>query len=219
MTKLLGILVTTVTLLGCSQPVATITTAGLDKTAHSQHILQWDADFYEQAEEAARKVLTGYLAASDDITGSGGLNPDAIEPWVSPGWLPKEREGFAHYRDTQERTVGVSRFDTAVVQLARFTPEKVFDIGVMVCVDTTEVMVMPLDALNPPDEVLEWHPNYHDFDGTDQEWAVIEDYFATVPVRGGDRRTIVFWFVGETLDDLVIDSSEEWWGANQCLAR
>jgi hypothetical protein len=97
------------------------------------------------------------------------------------------------------------------------TPEKIWDVGVMVCVDTTEVMVIPLDAPDPPDEVLEWYPNYQDFEGTDQEWTAIEDYFATVPVRAGDRRTIVFWFVGETLQDLVVDSSEEWWGANGCL--
>lgn len=218
MNQVLGIIAATVALVGCSAPRAAITPTGFHEPTKPQHIVQWDVDFYEQAGEAASRVLSGYLSASDDITAAGGLNPEAIEPWVSPPWLPKEREGFAFFITHHERTVGVSRFDNPVVQLARLTPEKMLDVGVMVCIDTTEVMVIPLDAPDPPDEVMMWHPNYQDFEGTDQEWAVIEDYFATVPVRGGDRRTIVFWFVGETLEDLVVDSSEEWWGANWCLS-
>jgi hypothetical protein len=217
MNPLVGMFVAAVTLVGCSQPLATSTPTVLQPSPPAEQILQWDVDFYEQAEEAASRVLTGYLSASDDITRFGGLDSTAIDTWVSALWLPKELEGFAYFVDNQERTVGVSRFDTPVVQLARFTPEGMFDVGVMVCVDTTEVMVIPLDAPDPPDEVVQWHPNYQDFEGTDEEWTVIEDYFATVPIRGGDRRTIVFWLVGETLDALVIDSSEEWWGANQCL--
>ena len=217
MNRLVGLFVATLTLVGCSQPVTTSNPAGVEHTPQIEPMLKWDVDFYEQAEVAASRVLTGYLGASDDITRSGGLDSQAIEAWVSTLWLPKEREGFGYFIDNQERTVGVSRFDTLVVQLVRFTPEETFDVGVMVCVDTTEVMVIALDAPDPPDEVVQWHPNYQEFDGTDDEWAVIEDYFASVPVRGGDRRTIVFWLVGDTLGDLVIDSSEEWWGTNQCL--
>lgn len=177
----------------------------------------WTDDFYERVEDQAIVVLAGYLAASDTVTQDGGVDPSPIYSWVSPSWLPKELEGFSHFVNKQERTVGVSTFDTPVVQLARFTPEEMFDVGVMVCVDTTAVMVIPQSATDPPEEVLAWHPNYDDFTGTEQEWAVVQEYFDSVLVRTGDRRTIVFWLVGETLDRLVVDSSEEWWGANECL--
>lgn len=178
---------------------------------------EWTDDFYERVEHQAVGVLAGYLAASDTVTRDGGVDPTPIYSWVSPSWLPKEMLGFSHFVTKKERTVGVSAFDTPVVQLARFTPEEMFDVGVMVCVDTTAVMVIPQNAKDPPEEVLAWHPNYDDFGGTEREWAVIQEYFDSVPVRSGDRRTIVFWLVGKTLDRLVVDSSEEWWGANECL--
>jgi len=178
---------------------------------------RWDADFYEQVEDAAGEVLTGYFAASDEITQAGGENPTPMTGWVSPAWLPRELEGFTSFVTNQERTIGLSRWDTPVVQLARLTPQGIFDVGVMACVDTTEVMVVPRESLDPPNVVLEWYPHYDDFTGTDSEWATIEEYFAEVPVRVGDRRTIVFWLVGDSLDALVVDSSEEWWGANQCV--
>lgn len=162
-------------------------------------------------------VVAGYLEASDRVTQAGGVDPAPMYNWVSPAWLHKELEGFSHFVTKQERTVGASFADTPVVQLARYTPEQVFDIGVMMCVDTRAVMVIPQAAEDPPAEVLTWHPHYDEFTGTDAEWAVIEDYFGAVPVRLGDRRTIVFWLMGETLDRLVVDSSEEWWGVNQCF--
>lgn len=177
---------------------------------------QLPEDFYAQAEVAALGLITNYLATSDQITKDVGLNPDRMSRWVSPEWLDKELEGFRYYQETQERTVGDSAVDSAVVQLARITPEDTLDVGVMACVDTTAVLVMPPDTPDPPNEVLAWHPHYDDFDGSDQDWAVIEDFFATVPVRTGDRRAIVFWLIGDTLDTLVVDSSEEWWGINEC---
>lgn len=206
-----------VVLVGCVEAPEPPALSGGDALAKATPGPQWTDDFYERVEDHAVNVVAGYLVASDTITQDGGVDPSPISSWVSPAWLPKELEGFSHFVSKQERTVGASSFDTPVVQLARFTPEQIFDVGVMVCVDTTAVLVIPHSAEDPPEEVLTRHPNYDDFDGTEREWAVVEAYFDSVPVRSGDRRTIVFWLIGETLDRLVIDSSTEWWGENQCL--
>lgn len=209
-------LLSTVLLVGCS-PVESVAVLPVVATeAPPVASPQLPDDFYALAGAAALGLLTAYLITSDEITQDAGLNPDRMSRWVSPEWLDKELEGFRYYQETQERTVGDSAVDSAVVQLARITPEATLDVGVMACVDTTAVLVMPPDTPDPPNEVLAWHPHYEGFDGSDQEWAVIEDFFATVPVRIGDRRAIVFWLTGDTLDTLVVDSSEEWWGINEC---
>jgi hypothetical protein len=178
---------------------------------------QLPEDFYARAEVAALVVLTNYLATSDVITQEAGQNPTRMSRWVTPEWLEQELEGFRYYTKSSERTVGQSVVERAVVQLARITPEDILDVGVMACVDTTAVLLLPANTPDPPEEVLRWHPRYEEFDGTEEEWAVIEEFFATVPVRLGDRRTIVFWLVGESFDTLLVDSSEEWWGTNECL--
>jgi hypothetical protein len=203
-------------LVGCVDSPQPPVPPGASVVASTVFVPQWTDDFYERVERHALGVVSGYLVASDTVTQDGGVDPSPMYQWVSPAWLPQELEGFTHYVAQQERTVGASLWDTPVVQLVRFTPEQIFDVGVMVCVDTTAVMVIPLGAEDPPEEVLTWLPHYDDFNGTEQEWAAVEEYFDAVPVRVGDRRTIVFWLVGETLDRLVVDSSEEWWGENQC---
>jgi hypothetical protein len=217
MPKFLTLFTAGFVLVGCASSPEVLTPSSSTQPETTLHTPRFDDDFYERVEQAAGGVLTGYFAASDEVTQDGGKDPSRMTAWVSPAWLPHELEGFSYFLENQERTIGESRWDSPVVQLARVTPDNTFDVGVMVCVDTQAVMVLPEDAVDPPDIVLAWHPHYDDFTGTDEEWAAIEEYFADVPVRVGDRRTIVFWLVGDTLDRLVVDSSEEWWGANQCL--
>jgi hypothetical protein len=127
-----------------------------------------------------------------------------------------EQQGFIHYQETGERTVGKTMFEDSVVQVARLTPERTLDIAIYGCVDTTGVFVLAPDHVDPPEEVLSWHPGYEEFVGDETQWQVIEAFYSQEGVRWGDRRAIVFWLVGDSFDSLAIDSSSEWWGAHAC---
>lgn len=172
--------------------------------------------FYSQAAGFARTVIENYLATSDAITAGGGVEPRRMESVVTPAWFPTEDEGFAHYRNTGERTVGDSVVESLIVQLARKTPEGILDIGVITCIDTTGVLVIGPDDADPPESVRDWLVSKESYGGEASDWEDIEVYFQETSARGGDRRAIVFWLVGPSLDTLRIDHSEQWWGVTQC---
>ena len=173
-------------------------------------------DFYNVARIGAEKAIRGYLERSDIITQDSGSQPQRMKPLVTESWYPWEEKGFEYFSRTGDRTVGETTFDDPVLQLARLTPSGVYDVGVIGCVDTTRIFVLPESEPNPPDLVLEGHPGYELFDGDDAAWAEIDAFYNGTTARWGDRRAIVFWLVGDTLDTLLIDSSEEWWGVQEC---
>ena len=135
---------------------------------------------------------------------------------VSEGWFSTETSGFSHYRQSGEWTSGSTRFEKSYVQLARITPEKTIDVGVFGCVDTIGVFVLGPDHEPPPDLVIAGHPDYPDPELSEQDWEVIRGFYDQPGLRFGDRRAIVFWLVGDALENLVIDSSIEWWGVHEC---
>jgi hypothetical protein len=173
-------------------------------------------DFYGRALASSLAIVTGYLSQSDLITSEAGESADRIRPWVTPSWYPKEEQGFRYYQETGERTSGVTVFEDAYVQVARVTPEKTLDIALYGCVDTTGVFILRPEHEEPPAEATQWHPGLEEFQGGEQEWEIIEAFYAQDGIRWGDRRAIVFWLVGDSFDSLAIDSSTEWWGAHAC---
>lgn len=170
----------------------------------------------EEAEPYVVELLDRYLSTTDLITTEGGSNPSRIRDLVSDTWWREEEEGFLVYQARGERTLGETTMDSVLVQSVDETAGGMLDISTFACVDSSEVFVLGRDAPEPPEEVWAWHPHYDDFAGTEEERAVIDQYFADADVRFGQRQPVVFWLTGPTLDTLVIDSSEQWWGAHPC---
>lgn len=170
----------------------------------------------EDAQPYVEDVLGRYLSTTDLITTEGGVQPSRIREVVSDSWWKKEEEGFAVYLSRGERTLGETTLDSLLVQTVDETVDETLDISVFACVDSSQVFVLGRDAASPPEEVLAWHPHYDDFAGTEEERAVIDQYFDDNDVRFGQRQPVVFWLTGSTLQNLVVDSSEQWWGAHPC---
>ena len=175
-----------------------------------------DGVSYERAKERAEELLTRYLQVTDEITSEGGQSPDRIRGLVSSQWFETERQDFEAYRNKKERTVGVTTFDSLVLQVVRTTAERDVDVSVFACVDSSDVFVLGPGVPDPPPEVMAWHPRYENFAGTEEEQAIIDTYFVENEVRFGQRQPVVFWLRGESLDSLVIDSQEQWWGEHPC---
>lgn len=172
--------------------------------------------FYDEAGGFARRAIENYLATSDMITAESGRGQDRMRAVVTPEWFAHEQEGFSHFRTTGERTLGSSILESSQVQLARRIPRGVLDIGVITCVDTTRVLVVGPEDEDPPAAVVEWLGERILPEAPPEEWDTIEGYFEASMARVGDRRAIVFWLVGESLDQLRIDHSEQWWGITLC---
>lgn len=173
-------------------------------------------DLFYGAALGATKSIEAYLERSDVITSEGGSDPRRMASLVTPQWYPKEEEGFARFSAAQERTLGQTTVDGLQVQLARQVPGGGLDIGVIACVDATKVLVLGLEDGDPPAEVLQWQGEWESFDGTAEEWEVIEGFWATTSARWGQRNAVVFWLVGESTDELLVDHTEQWWGISRC---
>ena len=173
-------------------------------------------DLFEAAGLGATRAVGAYLERSDVITSEGGVAPERMASLVTPEWYPKEAEGFARFTTARERTLGQTAVDSLQVQLARKLPGGGLDIGVIACVDATKVLVLGLEDVDPPAEVLEWQGEWESFDGTTEEWEVIEGFWATTNARWGQRDAVVFWLLGESTDQLLVDHTEQWWGISRC---
>jgi hypothetical protein len=173
-------------------------------------------DLFEAAALGATRAVESYLERSDLITSEGGASPERMAALVTAEWYPEEEEGFARFTTAGERTLGQTTVDGLQVQLARKLPGGGLDIGVIACVDATKVLVLGLEEADPPTEVLEWQGEWESFDGTTEEWEVIEGFWATTSARWGQRDAVVFWLLGESTEELLVDHTEQWWGISRC---
>ena len=204
-------------LVACEAPVVLPETdGGAEPMTLVQPRRELPPTFFEQATNEAEGVIAEYLAITDDVTAGGGVETNAIDAMVSQAWLPKEREGFASYREKGLRSVGNTTAHSVVIQNAHITLEGAIEVGVMACVDGTDLFVIPTEYEDPPDVVWQWHPDYEDFEGNTSDWESIENYLSQPDVTWGNAVAIQTWLVGETFDSLVIDSWEPWWGVYEC---
>lgn len=209
----LGVLLT----LGCVEGASTLEPGPPEEFESSVSVIEvLPEGFYDEAGGFARRAIEAYLATSDAITADGGRGHERMRALVTPTWLPREDDGFSYYRDTGERTVGRSVLESSQVQLARRTPEGILDIGVITCIDTTKVLVLGPEDEDPSEAVWQWLGTRALSDAPPEDWETIEAYFEQTSARPGDRRAIVFWLVGESLDQLRVDHSEQWWGLTLC---
>jgi hypothetical protein len=175
------------------------------------------AGFSRDAESVTREAVLDYIALSDQITAAGGVNAQAMVPLVSPEWWVSEQDGFSYFVEKGLRTYGTSEVTTFLVQSARITSLDTVEVGVIACVDTTAVFLLPGQAADPPESVWQWHPHYEDFEGDSTQWAAIEVFLEQPGLSWGSPEPVVFWFEGPTMDSLVLTSSELWWGVYPCV--
>jgi len=177
---------------------------------------EFPGDFYDDASTAATEVIDEYLELTDAITAGGGRDSHDISSVVSESWFSEERAGFDYYRAEDLRSVGTTVMTLLLVQSVHITPEGTLDVGVVMCVDGTNLFVIPADYDNPPEIVLQWHPVYEDFEGDTAQWAALEKYLSQPRVTWGENTAIQAWLTGDSLQSLVIDSWQYWWGVYSC---
>jgi len=165
----------------------------------------------------AARVITTYLAVTDEIGAGGGVDIERMRPVVTPHWFSREEAGFEEYRTRSIRTIGHTRFDHLEVQSARIDSEGQVEVAVVLCVDSSKVLVVGEDMPEPPESLVLWL----DSDGSEAEadeetldqW---QQFMETSGARVGFREPITVWLVGDTLSSLRVDSTENWLGAHPC---
>lgn len=171
---------------------------------------------YDDARSAALELVGAYVAATDAITAVGGADALRIAPVVSADWLAQEEEGFEYYHTNNLRSVGTTVMSRLMVQSAHLTAEGHVEVGVLVCVDGTDLFVIPAEYRDPPESVRQAHPDYEDFSGDEAQWLEIQDYLSQPGVIWGDIAAVEAWLTGPSVDALSIDSWEQWWGVYPC---
>lgn len=177
---------------------------------------EFPEEFYDDASMAATEVIDEYLALTDAITAGGGSDSRRIASVVSESWFPEERAGFDYYAAQGLRSVGTTVMNLLLVQSVHVTPEGTLDVGVVMCVDGTNLFVIPADYGDPPEVVLQWHPVYEDFEGDTAQWAALDQYLNQPGVTWGENTAIQAWLTGDSLQSMVIDSWQHWWGVYSC---
>lgn len=201
---------------GCTQTVETVEPLEVEAPPALRLSELPSDDLFQAAALGAAGTVQSYLERSDLITSEGGVAPERMASLVTPEWYPKEVQGFARFTTARERTLGQTTMDNLQVQLARQLPGGGLDVGVIACVDATKVLVLGLEDADPPAEVLEWQGEWESFDGTAEEWEVIEGFWATTSARWGERDAVVFWLLGASTEELLVDHTEQWWGISRC---
>ena len=171
----------------------------------------------ERVWQAAHLLVERYLTTTDTITRDGGEGPGRMAGLVTATWLPTEDDAFAHYRQVGLRTIGETVVDSLVIQSVGRSLEGGIHIDAFACVDATWVWLLPHDAPDPPEGLIDWLRWGEDDLGVSDEdyveWSEYLDLFQPLP---GEREAIVFWIVGDSLNSLAIDGTVNWEGADPC---
>jgi hypothetical protein len=167
--------------------------------------------------DATHALITRYLATTDTITRDGGEEPDRMARVVTEAWFPSEAAAFAHYRAERLRTVGDTTFDSLVIQSVSTSVTGSIHIDAIACVDASWVWLLPREAPDPPEGLVEWlRHGSEDGETSEDEFAEWSDYVDIVQPIPGERQAIVLWLVGADLNSLAIDGTINWEGAATC---
>jgi len=206
---------------GCVPDMGTLDAAPQPQPAESLVAADWpergtDSD-PERVEQAATRAIGSYLTATDLITSEGGQNPQRMAAFTTGDWFPQEAEAFARYRTDGLRTLGTTRLDTLVV-LSLWAPVSGgVAVDVVACVDARWLWLVPEDAPDPPEGLLEWLMLGRDVaEVDDDEFDRWSEFIDTHEPRPGTRDPVVFWLVGPHLDQLTIDGTLNWEGVHTC---
>jgi hypothetical protein len=167
--------------------------------------------------DAAHTLITRYLSTTDTITRDGGEGNARMAALVTPTWLSVEDTAFAHYRTEHLRTIGDTTFDSLVIQSASDSVTGAIHVDAFACVDASWVWLVPREAPDPPDGLIDWLRSGEDAgDVTDEEFTQWSQYLDEVQPIPGERQAIVLWLVGHSLSSLAVDGTVNWEGAHQC---
>jgi hypothetical protein len=183
----------------------------------------WDA---ETITESVNAAIVAYLSLTDAIAGDGGEMASRMAQATTPEWFPTEQTAFDHYRDRGVRTVGETLVDSVVVQNVWEPVSGGIEVDVFSCVDARGVWLVPREAPDPPEGLMEWVMSPRTFqaipeDGVEdapeeipEEWF---EYLDTYQPQPGVKEAIVWWLRGSEAGALVVDGSTHWDGGPACL--
>jgi len=167
--------------------------------------------------DATQTLITRYLATTDTITQQGGEGPGRMAVLTTASWFPAEEAAFAHYRRQGLRTIGATVFDSLVIQSVSTSVTGSLHVDAVVCVDASWVWLLPIDAPDPPDGLLDWLGwDDEGMEMSDEEFEEWSQYLEDVSPIPGEREAIVVWLVGQDLSSLAIDGTVNWEGAHRC---
>jgi hypothetical protein len=101
--------------------------------------------YFTSDHEALREGLEGYsayLAMSDAITQSGGVDPQRIAPYVSDNLLPSFIEGYDALRAKGLRSTGSTAYDSGRLQSWETDSLSGASVSVYLCVDVGQVHIL-----------------------------------------------------------------------------
>jgi hypothetical protein len=154
---------------------------------------------------------------TDLITSQGGGGSNRMVTLTTPTWFPTEEQGFSHYRREGLRTLGTTRLESLVVKSLWSPVDGGVEVDVVACVDARWVWLVPLDAPDPPEGLMEWLMAGQDgAEVDDEEFEQWSDYIDTHQPQPGTLDAVVLWLVGPHLDQLAIDGTLNWEGAHTC---
>jgi len=187
-------------------------------TSYAQASTLWDA---ETITDGANAAITAYLSLTDTIAGDGGAMASRMAQATTPEWFPTEQSAFDHYRERGVRTVGKTLIDSVVVQSVWEPVAGGIEVDVFSCVDARGVWLVPLEAPDPPEGLMEWVMAPRELaevpeeipEEIPEEWF---DYLETYQPQPGLREPIVWWLRGSGVGGLVVDGSSHWVGGASC---
>jgi hypothetical protein len=205
----------TVAVGACQQAPMPVSPVGLDLSDRAWPVVDESVN-PDLVVDAAHRTISRYLAVTDAITRDGGGEPGRMAGLTTPSWFPTEEEAFAHYRTQRLRTIGDTVFDSLVVQSVSKSVTGAIHVDAIACVDASWVWLLPLDAPDPPDGLVEWLRWGDGVEVLDDDYEQWSEYLESVQPVSGEREAIVLWLVGQDLTSLVIDGTVNWEGADAC---
>jgi hypothetical protein len=101
--------------------------------------------YFKSDDEALREGLEGYgtyLAMSDMITQSGGVDPQRIAPFVSENLLPSFVEGYDAMREKGLRSTGATAYDSGRLQSWSTDRATGAIVSFYLCIDVEQVRLL-----------------------------------------------------------------------------
>lgn len=174
----------------------------------------------EAVRDDAVRALDNYLAATDEVTRSGGVAVSTIDPVVSDRWLATEYAGFADYQQRGIKTMGTTTHHDLAIQSVRSMSDGRLEVGVFACIDASSVWVVPAQSPEPPDGLEAWleagsPPDVPTEDQVESWQAYLDD----VEPDAGFIDPVLVWLVGTHAGDLVVDATETWRGYHPCQSE
>jgi hypothetical protein len=95
----------------------------------------------EEALAAAEEAYGAYLAASDQVSASGGVDTALLEPHATADYLEFLTPEFEEFEESGRKTTGATRFDSFELQQHAELGEQAL-VSIYLCLDVSDVRVL-----------------------------------------------------------------------------